>query len=94
MGIFRAGTDELHSTASGWHTLAGELRTTAPTAPRLPFQPSASAVAAIHAGVAAASEALTARTQVTAVKTAAAATAYYESEASSADLLNALTESL
>ncbi len=94
MGIFRAATDELHSTASGWHTLAGELSAAGPTAPRLSFQRSAAAVTAIHAGVAAASEALTARTQVTAVKTTAAATAYTESEASSADLLNALTESL
>jgi hypothetical protein len=60
----------------------------------LSFQPSAAAVTAIHAGVAAASGVLTARTQITAVKTAAAAIAYTENEASSADSLNALTESL
>jgi hypothetical protein len=94
MGILRAATDELHGTASGWHTLAGELTGTAPSVSGLSFQPSAAAVNAIHTGVAAASGVLTARTTITAVKTTAAATAYTESEASSADLLNALTESL
>jgi hypothetical protein len=94
MGILRAVTDELHATASGWRTLAGELTGTAPSTSGLSFQPSAAAVTAIHAGVAAASGVLTARTQITAVKTAAAAIAYTENEASSADSLNALTESL
>jgi hypothetical protein len=93
MGILRAATDELHSTASGWHTLAGELSAAASTAPRLSFQPSAAAVTAIHVGVAAASEALTARTQITAGKITAAGIAYAANEARSAELLNALTES-
>jgi hypothetical protein len=94
METLRAATEELHITASGWHALAGELSTTAPAAPGLSFQPSAAAVTAIHAGVAAASEALTARTQITAVKITAAATAYIENEATSAALLDALSESL
>ena len=94
MGILRAATDELHTMATGWHTLAAELTGIAPSVPGLSFQPSAAAVAAIHAGVAAASGILTGRTMITAVKTTAAATAYTESEASSVDLLNAVTESL
>ena len=94
MGTLRAATDELHATASGWHTLAGELGGTAPSLSGLSFQPSAAAVAAIHVGVAAASGVLTARTQITAAKTAAAAIAYTENEATSAAMLNALREAL
>jgi hypothetical protein len=60
----------------------------------LSFQPSAAAVTAIHAGVAGASGVLTERTLITAVKTAAAATAYTENEATSATMLNALSEAL
>jgi hypothetical protein len=94
MGILRAATDKLHATASGWHTLAGELTGTTPSLSGLSFQPSAAAVAAIHVGVAAASGVLTARTQITAAKTAAAAIAYTENEATSAAMLNALSEAL
>jgi hypothetical protein len=94
MGTLRAATHELHTTASGWQTLAGELSGTAPSVSGLSFQPSAAAVAAIRAGVAAASGVLSARTLVTAVKTAAAATAYTENEATSAAVLTALSEAL
>ncbi|MBV8180471.1 MAG: hypothetical protein JO045_17060 [Mycobacterium sp.] len=94
METLRAASEELHIGASGWHALTGELSATAPAVPGLSFQPSAAAVTAIHAGVAAAGEALTARTQITAVKTTAAATAYTENEATSAALLDALSESL
>jgi hypothetical protein len=74
--------------------LGGELIGAAPTASGLSFQPSAAAVTAIHAGVAAASGVLTARTQITAVKTTAAAIAYIENEATSAAMLDVLSESL
>jgi hypothetical protein len=94
METLRAATQRLHITAGGWYALAGELSTTAPAAQGPSFQPSAEAVTAIHAGVTAASGVLTARTQITAVKTATAAIAYTENEARSADLLNAVTESL
>lgn len=94
MDALRADTEELHATASGWGTLAGELIANAPSVSGSSFQASAAAVSAIHAGVTAASAALTARTQITAVKTTAAATAYAENEAASAAALNALGESL
>jgi len=94
METLRAATEELHATASGWGTMAGQLTATPPTVSGVSFQPSAAAVTAIHAGVAAASATLTARTQITAVKTTAAATAYTQQEATSAALLNALGESL
>jgi hypothetical protein len=81
MGTLRAATDELHATASGWHTLAGELTGTAPSGSGLSFQPTAAAVTAIHVGI-------------TAAKTAAAAIAYTENEATSAAMLNALSEAL
>jgi hypothetical protein len=87
-------TEELHTTARGWHALATELTGTAPSASGASFQPSAAAVNGIRAGVAAACEALTARTQTTAAKATAAATAYTENEATSATLLGALSESL
>ena len=91
METLRAATPGLHTTASGWHILAGELTGTAPMVSGLSFQPSAAAVAAIHAGVAAASGVLTARTVSTAVKTAAAATAYTANEATSAATLDAIS---
>ena len=94
MAILRAATHELHATANGWHTLAGELTGTAPTVPGLSFQPSAAAVAAIHAAVATASGVLTARTLMTAAKTTSAATAYLESDATSAVMLNSLSGSM
>jgi hypothetical protein len=94
MGILRAATPELHTTASGWRTLAAELTGTAPSVSGLSFQPSAAAVTAIHAGVAAASGVLTARTLMTAAKTTSAATAYTNNEATSADWLNALSGSM
>lgn len=90
----RAATEELQTTASGWHALAGELTGAAPTVSGVSYQPSAAAVTAIHAAVAGAGEAFGARAQTTAAETAAAATAYAQNEASSADLLNAVTESL
>jgi hypothetical protein len=64
METLRAATGELYATASGWHTLAGELTGAPPTASGLLFQPSAAAVTAIHAGVAAASGVLAVRTQI------------------------------
>jgi S1-C subfamily serine protease len=94
MGTLRVATEELHATASGWGTMAGRLTATAPTVPGVPFQPSAAVVTAMHAGVTAASGVLTARTVITAVKATAAATAYTQQEAASADLLNALGEAL
>jgi hypothetical protein len=94
MGILRAATRELHSTASGWRTLAAELTGTTPRMPGLSFQPSAAAVTAIHAAVATASGVLTARTLMTAAKTTSAATAYTNNEATSADRLNALSGSM
>jgi hypothetical protein len=94
MGTLQAATHELHTTASGWQTLGGDLSGTAPSVSGLSFQPSAAAVTAIHAGVAGASGVLTERTLITAVKTAAAATAYTENEATSATMLNALSEAL
>jgi hypothetical protein len=90
----RVAAEQLHSTATGWGTMAGQLSTTAPAAPHSSFQPSAAAVTAIHTGVTAASGVLTARTQITAVKTLAAATAYTRREATSAALVDALGESL
>lgn len=92
--ILRATTEELHTTATSWGTIAGQLSSTAPVVPHSSFQPSAVAVTAIHTGVAAASSALSARTQITAVKTLAAATAYTQQETTSAAMLNALGESL
>jgi hypothetical protein len=94
MGILRAATRELHTTASGWRTLAAELTGTAPSVSGLSFQPSAAAVTAFHAGVAAASGVLTARTLMTAAKTTSAATAYSNNEATSADRLGALSGSM
>ena len=94
MGTLRAATHELHATASGWQTLAGELTGTAPSVSGLSFQPSAAAVTAIHAAVATASGVLTARTLMTAAKTTSAATAYTNNEATSADRLNALSGSM
>jgi predicted solute-binding protein len=94
MEILQAAIRELYATASGWHTLAGELTGAAPTESGLSFQSSAAAVIVIHAGVAATSGVLTTRTQVTAVKTAAATIAYTENEATSAALLDVLSESL
>jgi hypothetical protein len=86
--------EELHATASGWGTMAGQLTATAPSVSGVSFQPSGAAVTAIHAGVATAGGVLTARTLITAVKTTAAATVFAENEATSAALLNALGESL
>jgi hypothetical protein len=94
MEILKAAIRELYATASGWHTLADELTGAAPTASGLSFQPSAAAVIAIHAGVATASGVLTTRTQITAVKTTAATIAYTENEATSAAMLDVLSESL
>jgi hypothetical protein len=94
METLRAATEQLHVTATGWGTMAGQLSSTAPAVPDSSFQPSAAAVTAIHTGVAAASGVLTARTQITAVKTLAAATAYSQQEATSAALLDALGEAL
>lgn len=94
MGILRAASHELHATANGWHTLADELTGTTPSMPGLSFQPSAAAVTAIHATVATVSGVLTARTLMTAAKTTSAATAYTNHEATSADQLNALSESM
>jgi hypothetical protein len=95
METFRVATDELLATANGWHGLTAELLTTAaPLGLGLSSQASAAAVNAVHAGVAAAGEAFAARTQITAVKTAAASFAYKSAEANSADLLDAITESL
>jgi hypothetical protein len=76
----RVATEELHTTATGWGTIAGQLSSTAPTMPDSSFQPSATAVTTIHTRVAAASCVLTARTQITAVKTLAAVTAYTQQE--------------
>jgi hypothetical protein len=95
MATLRAATDELLATANGWHGLTAELLTTAaPSGLGLSSQASAAAVNAVHAGVAAAGEAFATRTQITAVKTAAASFAYTSNEAYSADLLDAITESL
>lgn len=95
MATLRAATDELLATANGWHGMTAELLSTAaPSGPGLSAQASAAAVNAVHAGVAAAGEAFAVRTQITAVKTAAAGFAYSSNEASSADLLDAITESL
>ena len=91
----RAATDDLLATANGWNGMTAELLTTAtPAGLGSSAQASAAAVNAIHAGVATAGEAFAARTQITAVKTAAAGFAYNSNEASSADLLDAITESL
>jgi hypothetical protein len=94
METLRVATEELHATASGWGTMAGQLIATAPSVSGVSFQPSVAAVAAIHAGVTAAGGVLTARTLITAVKTTAASTVFAENEATSAALLNALGESL
>ncbi len=94
MGILRAATHELHATANGWDTLADQLTGTVPSVPGLSFQPSAAAVAAIHAAVATASDVLTARTLMTAAKTTSAATAFLENDATSALMLNSLSEAL
>ncbi len=95
MAKLRAATDELLAAANGWHGMTAELLTTAvPSGVGSSAQASAAAVNAVHAGVAAAGEAFAARTQITAVKTAAASFAYTSNEASSADLLDAITESL
>ena len=94
MAILRAATHELHATADGWHTLAGELTGTTPSMPALSFQPSAAAVAAIHAAVATASDVLSARTLMTAARTASAATAFLESDATSAVVLNSVSGSM
>ncbi|MFZ3269110.1 MAG: hypothetical protein WA488_29435 [Mycobacterium sp.] len=94
MGTLRAATHELHTTASGWQTLAGEVTVTAPSVSGLSFQPSAAAVTAIHAAVATASGTLTARTLMTATKTTSAATAYTNNEATSSDRLYALSGSM
>jgi hypothetical protein len=94
MEILQAAIRELYATASGWHTLAGELTDAAPTESGLSFQPSAAAVTAIHAGVATATGVLTTRTQITAVKTTAATIAYTENEAASAAMFDVISESL
>jgi hypothetical protein len=57
-------------------------------------QPSAAAVNAVHASAAAAGEAFAVRTQLTALKTTAASLAYLSTEANSADILDAITQSL
>jgi hypothetical protein len=95
MAILRAATDELLSTANGWHGMTAEFLSTAPpTGLGLSAQASAAAVNAVHAGVAAAGEAFAARTQITAVKTVAASFAYTSSEGYAADLLDAISEAL
>lgn len=95
MATLRAATDELLATANGWHGMTAELLSAAaPTGLGSSTQASAVAVNALHAGVAAAGEAFAARTQITAVKTAAASFAYLSNEASSGDLLDAISESL
>jgi len=91
----RAASDELLTTANGWHGMTAQLiSTAAPSSMGVSGQPSAAAVNAVHAGVAAAGEAFAARTQITAVKTAAASFAYTNTDSSAADLLNAVIESL
>jgi hypothetical protein len=94
MAILRAPAHELHATAEGWHTLAGELTATAPMVRGFAFQPSAAAVALIHAGVDAASGVLAARTVNTAVDTSGAATAYTANEQTSAAMVNAISGAL
>lgn len=95
MENLRVAADQLLATANGWHGLSAELLTTAvPSGSGLSAQASAAAVNAVHAGVAAAGEAFATRTRITAVKTAAASFAYTSTDASSRDLLDAISESL
>lgn len=86
--------DQLLARASGWHGLAAELGAVAPAEMGLSCQASAAAVNAVHASAAAAGEAFAARTQITALKTAAASLAYVSTEANSADIIDAITDSL
>jgi hypothetical protein len=94
MATLRAATAELHTTASEWHTLAGELTATEAPISGLAFQPSARAVAAIHAAVTAAGGVLSARTVNTAFKATAAAIAYAANEETSAATVNAISAAL
>jgi hypothetical protein len=90
----RVATDELFAAASRWHGLSADLSAVAPSGSGLSCQASAAAVNAVHASAAAAGAAFAARTQVTALKITAASLAYLSTEANSADVMDAITESL
>jgi hypothetical protein len=95
METLRVATDEVLAAANSWHGLSAELLiTAAPSGLGLSSQPSAAAVNAVHASAAAAGEAFAVRTQLTALKTTAASLAYLSTEANSADILDAITQSL
>jgi hypothetical protein len=94
METLRVPIDDMLSTASTWYGLTAELAAVAPSGAGLSCQASAAAVNAVHAGTSAAGETFAARTQITAVKTAAASVAYASTEANSAEILDAITESV
>ncbi|OMC44090.1 hypothetical protein A5745_16770 [Mycobacterium sp. IS-2888] len=95
MDTLRVPTSDLLATASGWHGLGAELIPAAvPSGLGLSCQASAAAVNAVHASAAAAGGAFATRTQLTALKTAAAALGYASSDVDSADLIDAIIDSL
>lgn len=94
METLRVPIDDMLTAASTWHGLTAELAAVAPSGMGLSGQASAAAVNTVHSGTAVAGEVFAARTQSTAAKTAAASVAYASTEADSAGILDALTESL
>ena len=95
MEALQVATDELLTTANGWHALGAELVTTSvPSGMGLSCQASAAAVNAVHASAAAAGAAFAARTQFTALKTTAASLAFESMDANAHDIVDAITQAL